>query len=283
MQGTASVTLAGLLSALRITKKSLREQKVLFLGAGEAGIGIGDLIVSAMVDDGDTLEEARKKCWFVDSKGLIVKERDNLVEHKLRYAHDFPYQKTLLDAIKALKPTAIIGVSTIPKTFNQEVIEAMSEINEHPIIFALSNPTSKSECSAAEAYDWSKGKAVFASGSPFPPHVLDGKTFVPGQGNNAYVFPGIGLGVVATGAKHVTDRMFSQAARALAEQVLESDLEMGRIYPALTRIREVSAHIGVAVAEEVFKENLATIDRPADMLEHIKASQWQPEYVSYLK
>ena len=283
MQGTASVTLAGLLSALRITKKTLREQKVLFLGAGEAGIGIGDLIVSAMVDDGDTLEEARKKCWFVDSKGLIVKERDNLVEHKLRYAHDFPYQKTLLDAIKALKPTAIIGVSTIPKTFNQEVIEAMSEINEHPIIFALSNPTSKSECSAAEAYNWSKGKAVFASGSPFPPHVMDGKTFVPGQGNNAYVFPGIGLGVVATEAKHVTDRMFSQAARALAEQVLESDLEMGRIYPALSRIREVSAHIGVAVAEEVFKENLSGIERPADMLEHIKACQWQPEYVSYLK
>ncbi len=283
MQGTASVTLAGLLSALRITKKSLREQKILFLGAGEAGIGIGDLIVSAMVDDGDTLEEARKKCWFVDSKGLIVKDRDNLVEHKLRYAHDFPYAATFLDAVKALKPTAIIGVSTIPKSFTKEVVEAMSEYNEHPIIFALSNPTSKSECSAAEAYDWSNGKAVFASGSPFPPHVMDGKTFVPGQGNNAYVFPGIGLGVVASKAKHVTDRMFSQAARALADQVLESDLEMGRIYPALSRIREVSAKIGVAVAEEVFKDGLATIERPADMLKHIEACQWQPDYVSYVK
>ncbi len=282
MQGTASVTLAGLFSALRVTKKSLRDQKILFLGAGEAGIGIGDLIVSAMVDDGDTLEEARQKCWFVDSKGLIVKGRDNLVEHKLRYAHDFPYQSNFLEAVKALKPTAIIGVSTIPKSFSQEVIETMADINERPIIFALSNPTSKSECSAAEAYDWSEGRAVFASGSPFPPHVKDGKTFVPGQGNNAYVFPGIGLGVVASQAKHVTDRMFSQAARALAEQVLESDLEMGRIYPALSRIREVSAHIAVAVAEEVFNEGLAGIEKPADMLAHIQACQWQPEYVSYV-
>lgn len=281
MQGTAAVTLAGLFSALRITGKSLCDQKILFLGAGEAGIGIADLIVSAMVDEGATLEEARRKCWFVDSKGLVVKSRDNLAEHKLRYAHDFPFAAEFGEAVKALEPTAIIGVSTIPKAFTRDVIETMTKINERPIVFALSNPTSKSECSAEEAYTWSDGKAIFASGSPFPPCVYNGKTFVPGQGNNAYVFPGIGLGAVACEAAHVTDRMFAQAARALAEQVLESDLEMGRIYPSLTRIREVSAHIGVAVAEVAFKDGLARIEKPADLLAHIRATQWEPRYATY--
>ena len=281
MQGTAAVTLAGLFSALRITGKGLCDQKILFLGAGEAGIGIADLIVSAMVDEGASLEEARRKCWFVDSKGLVVKSRDNLAEHKLRYAHNFPFAAEFGEAVKALEPTAIIGVSTIPKTFTRDVIETMTKINERPIVFALSNPTSKSECSAEEAYTWSDGKAIFASGSPFPPCVYNDKTFVPGQGNNAYVFPGIGLGAVACEAAHVTDRMFAQAARALAEQVLESDLDMGRIYPSLTRIREVSAHIGVAVAEVAFKDGLARIEKPADLLAHIRATQWEPRYATY--
>ncbi|WP_029916854.1 NAD-dependent malic enzyme [Pelobacter seleniigenes] len=283
MQGTAAVSLAGLFSALRVTKKSLGEQKILFLGAGEAGIGIADLIVSAMVDEGDTLEEARAKCWFVDSKGLVVKSRDNLVEHKLRFAHDYPFEPDFLSAVKSLKPTAIIGVSTIPKTFNQEVIQTMAELNERPIIFALSNPTSKSECSAEEAYTWSDGRAIFASGSPFPPCVFKGQTYVPGQGNNAYVFPGIGLGAVACKAKTVTDRMFSQAARALADQVLESDLEMGRMYPALSRIREVSAYIGAAVAEVAFNDGVAGIEKPANVLEFVRSQQWAPEYRNYVK
>jgi malate dehydrogenase (oxaloacetate-decarboxylating)(NADP+) len=276
MQGTAAVTLAGLFSALRITRKSLRDQKILFLGAGEAGIGIADLIVSAMVDEGATLEEARRRCWFVDSKGLVVKSRKDLVEHKLRYAHDFPYAPDLLSAVNALKPTALIGVSTIPKSFNQAVVEAMSRMNERPIILALSNPTSKAECSAEEAYTWSKGKAIYASGSPFPTFVYEGKTLVPGQGNNAYVFPGIGMGIVACEATRVTDRMFAQAAKALAEQVLESDLEMGRIYPSLTRIREVSAFIGAAVAEVAFKDGLAGIEKPADVLAFVRSKQWAP-------
>ena len=210
-----------------------------------------------------------------------MKSRDNLAEHKLRYAHDFPFAAEFGEAVKALEPTAIIGVSTIPKAFTRDVIETMTKINERPIVFALSNPTSKSECSAEEAYTWSDGKAIFASGSPFPPCVYNGKTFVPGQGNNAYVFPGIGLGAVACEAAHVTDRMFAQAARALAEQVLESDLEMGRIYPSLTRIREVSAHIGVAVAEVAFKDGLARIEKPADLLAHIRATQWEPRYATY--
>ena len=282
MQGTAAVTLAGLFSALRVTGKSLCDQKILFLGAGEAGIGIADLIVSAMVDEGADPDEARNKCWFVDSKGLVVKSRDNLAEHKLRYAHDFPYQAEFIDAVRALEPTAIIGVSTIPKTFTQEVVETMAKINERPIIFALSNPTSKSECSAEEAYTWSDGRAVFASGSPFPPCVYQGRTFVPGQGNNAYVFPGIGLGAVACEAAHITDRMFAQAARALADQVLESDLDMGRIYPALERIREVSAHIGAAVAEVAFKDGLARVEKPADVLALVRSTQWEPSYKPFV-
>ncbi len=283
MQGTAAVTLSGLFSALRITRKSLREQKILFLGAGEAGIGIADLITSAMVDEGSTLEDARKRCWFVDSKGLVVKSRQDLVEHKLRYAHDFPYAPDFLSAVQMLEPTAIIGVSTIAKSFNRAVVEAMTKMNERPIIFALSNPTSKSECSAEEAYTWSDGRAIFASGSPFPPCVYKGKTFVSGQGNNAYVFPGIGMGVIACEAKLVTDRMFAQAAKALAEQVLESDLEVGRIYPSLKRIREVSAHIGAAVAEVAFKDGLAGIEKPIDVLAYVRSKQWQPRYEEFLK
>ena len=282
IQGTASVTLAGIYSALRVTGKALRDQTILFLGAGEAGIGIGDLIVSAMVDEGTPLEEARRKCWFVDTKGLVVKSRENLAEHKLRYAHEFQTCPDLMSAITALKPTALIGVSTIPKAFNQQVVETMSKLNERPIIFALSNPTSKAECSAEEAYTWSLGKAIYASGSPFPTCVYNGQTFVPGQGNNAYIFPGVGLGVIAVKAKHVTDRMFSDAAKALALQVLPSDLEMGRIYPSLTRIQEVSAGIAVAVAESAFKHNLAQIERPADLMALVKATMWQPNYVNYV-
>jgi malate dehydrogenase (oxaloacetate-decarboxylating)(NADP+) len=283
MQGTAAVTLAGLFSALRMTGQSLRTQKILFLGAGEAGIGIADLIVSAMIEEGASLEEARRQCWFVDSKGLVVKSRDNLVEHKLRYAHEFPFAPDFNSAVQALKPTAIIGVSTIPKSFNRDVIENMAQINERPIIFALSNPTSKSECSAEEAYTWSEGRAIFASGSPFPPCVYKGKTFVPGQGNNAYVFPGIGLGVVACEATHITDKLFAQAARALADQVLESDLEIGRIYPCLTRIREVSAHIAAAVAEMAFKDGLTSMKKPVNTLAYVQSQQWQPEYIQFVK
>ncbi len=282
IQGTAAVTLAGIFSALRLTGKSLRDQRILFLGAGEAGIGIGDLIVSAMVDEGARLEEARRKCWFVDTKGLVVKSRENLAQHKLRYAHDFPHAPDFLSAVHALEPTAIVGVSTIAKSFSREVVEAMAKLNERPIIFALSNPTSKAECSAEEAYTWSKGRAIYASGSPFPPCTYLGKTFVPGQGNNAYVFPGVGLGVVACEAKRVTDRMFAEAAKTLAAQVLESDLDMGRIYPSLKRIQEVSSVIGTAVAEVAFRDGLAGVEKPANVLELVKSHMWVPRYDDYV-
>ena len=281
IQGTAAVTLAGLHSALRLTGKALREQKLLFLGAGEAGIGIGDLVASAMVESGDTPEEARHRCWFVDSQGLVVKSRSGLAGHKLRFAHDFPPAPDFLTALEAIRPTAIVGVSTVPKSFDRRVIEAMSRMNERPIVFALSNPTSRSECSAEEAYRWSGGKAIFASGSPFPPCLLDGRTYVPGQSNNSYIFPGVGLGVVACRARLVTDRMFAAASRTLAAMVLPSDLEMGRIFPSLARIREVSAHIGAAVAEVAFRDGLAGVERPPDLLAMVQAAMWQPVYRDY--
>jgi malate dehydrogenase (oxaloacetate-decarboxylating)(NADP+) len=282
IQGTAAVTLAGLYSALRLTGKKLREQRLVFLGAGEAGIGIGDLVVSAMVDEGASLEEARRACWFVDSQGLVVKSRTGLAAHKLRFAHDFPPAANLRAALEALRPTAIVGVSTVPRSFDQGIVTAMAGWNERPIVFALSNPTSKSECSAEDAYRWSAGRAIFASGSPFPPCHLDGRTFVPGQGNNSYIFPGVGLGVVACQARLVTDRMFSAAARTLASLVLPSDLELGRIYPALTRIREVSAHIGAAVAEVAFQDGLAGMPRPADVLGLVRGAMWEPVYREYV-
>ncbi len=278
IQGTAAVTLAGLYSALRLTGKKLRDQTILFFGAGEAGVGIGDLMVSAMVDEGATLEEARRACWFVDSHGLVVKSREGLAEHKLRFAHDAPPSPDLLTALERLRPTALIGVSTIARAFNRQVVAAMSRINKRPIIFALSNPTSKSECTAEEAYGWSNGKAIYASGSPFPPCIVNGTTFVSGQGNNSYIFPGVGLGVVATEARHVTDLMFAAAARTLASLVLPADLEMGRIYPSLRRIREVSARIGAAVAEVAFNSGLAQVPRPDDLLKLVEASMWTPRY-----
>jgi malate dehydrogenase (oxaloacetate-decarboxylating)(NADP+) len=282
IQGTAAVTLAGIYSALRITKGKLTDQTILFQGAGEAGIGIGDLIVSAMHAEGLPAEEGRKRCWFVDTKGLVVKSRKDLAEHKLPYAHDHAFCPDLQSAIDSLKPTVIIGVSGMPKTFTQPIVEAMSKFNQRPIIFALSNPTSKAECSAEEAYTWSQGQAIFASGSPFNPVTYNGKTFVPGQGNNAYIFPGVGLGIIACQAKYVTDHMFFTAAKTLANQVLDSDLTQGRIFPALTRIQEVSAVIATAVAEVAYDEKLARVKRPKDLLAFIKSQMYVPNYVSYV-
>ena len=216
IQGTAAVAVAGIFSALRVTGKKMAEQTFLCLGAGEAATGISDLLVSAMVDEGLAEADARRRCWMVDSKGLVVASRSDLAEHKKAYAHDHAPVSDFLGAVKALKPTAIIGVGATPGMFTREVIEEMSRLNERPIVFALSNPTSKAECTAEQAYAWSGGKALFASGSPFDPVTLDGRRFVPRQGNNSYIFPGVGLGVVAVRATRVTDEMFMAAARTLA-------------------------------------------------------------------
>ena len=282
IQGTASVALAGVYSALKITGQKLTDQKFLFLGAGEAGIGIGDLIASAMADAGLSASEARERCWFVDSTGLVVQSRDDLAAHKLPYAHDHAFIPDLLTAVKTLQPTALFGVSGQPGRFTQPVLEAMAELNARPIVFAMSNPTSKAECTAEQAYAWTQGRVIFASGSPFPPVTFNGQTYVPGQGNNAYVFPGAGLGAIACGARRVTDEMFSAAAKALADKVAPADLAQGRIYPPLEKIRDVSAAIAVAVAEVAYARDLATKPRPKDLVDDIKSQMYQPVYHSYV-
>jgi len=278
IQGTASVALAGLFSALRVTGGKLSEQKVLFLGAGEAATGIADLMVSAIKAEGASEAEARLRTWLVDSRGLVVKSRSGLTEHKLAYAHEHPPIDDFLTAIRTLKPTAIIGVAAVGGTFTPEVLQTMAKINKRPIIFALSNPTSKAECSAEEAYRHTGGRALFACGSPYDPVKLDGKTFVPRQGNNSYIFPGVGLGAIASGTRLITDEMFMAAAHTLAQLVSEADLDQGSLYPALPRIREVSARIAAAVAEVAYQRGLAAGQPPKDLLAYVQSQMYDPRY-----
>ena len=281
IQGTGAVALAGVLSSLRLSGGKLADQRVLFFGAGEAGLGIADQIAAVLESEGLPLGEARQRCWFVDSKGLIVAGRDHLTANKLPYAHAQAPCGDLLSTVKAIKPTMLIGVSGQGRTFTKEIIQTLAKYSQRPVVFALSNPTSKAECTAEEAYTWTEGRAVFASGSPFDPVTLAGRKHVPGQGNNVYIFPGVGLGVVATGARRVTDAMFIRAARTLASLVRESELAEGRVYPALTRIHEVSQAIAVAVAEEIYASKLASAPRPADLAGYVKSQMFQPEYPDY--
>ncbi|MGE0354411.1 MAG: NAD-dependent malic enzyme [Gemmatimonadales bacterium] len=282
IQGTAGVTLAGLIAANRLTERPLQGERILFYGAGEAASGIGNLIVAAMVKRGLTREEARSHIWFVDSKGLVVKSRSGLAAHKLPYAQEHEQIKDLDDIVDALQPTCLIGVSGQPQTFTEQILRRMGEINERPMIFSLSNPTANSECTAEQAYRYTGGRAIFASGSPFPPVQYDGRTLVPGQGNNAYVFPGIGLGVIAARARHVTDEMFYVAADTLAHLVTEEYLAQGTLFPPLTRIREVSGAIATAVAQEAYDSGLATAARPKDLGAHVRSLMYQPDYTEYV-
>ncbi|MCG6987101.1 MAG: NAD-dependent malic enzyme [Gemmatimonadetes bacterium] len=281
IQGTAAVALAGIFSALRLAGGALGDRPYLFLGAGEAGIGIGSLIVSALVEEGWKEEDARKLCWFCDSKGLVVSSRNDLAPHKKAFAHHGEFTGSFIEAVERLKPAAIIGVSGQPQTFTQPVLEAMARINDRPIVFALSNPTSKAECTAEQAYRWTNGKVIFASGSPFDPVEIDERRFVPGQGNNAYVFPGIGLGLIVSEASECTDEMFFETARTLAGMVNEDDLKQGRVYPSLKRIREVSAHIAEAVAGVAFRRGLARVQRPSDIGAMVRAAMFDPEYPTF--
>ena len=278
IQGTAAVALAGLLSALRVTGGKLKDQTILFLGAGEAATGIADLVASAMAADGASEAEARGRIWLVDSKGLVVKDRAGLNAQKLRYAHAHAPVGDFLSAVKDLKPTAIVGVAAVGGTFTREALRTMAEINKQPIIFALSNPTSKAECSAEEAYRHTDGRALFACGSPYDPVTINGKTFVPRQGNNSYIFPGVGLGAIASATKLVTDEMFMAAAHTLAEMVSNEDLKQGSLYPALPRIREVSARIATAVAAVAYQRGLATGPTPNDLRALVQSQMYDPRY-----
>jgi len=278
IQGTAAVALAGIYSAIRVTRTTLREQRILCFGAGEAATGICDLAVAAMMDEGLPEPEARRRCWLFDSKGLVVAGRTDLAEHKVPYAHEHELVADFVTAVNALKPTAIIGVAAVGGTFTQAVLQAAARANERPIVFALSNPTSKSECTAEQAYRHTGGRALFACGSPFDPVTVEGRTFVPRQGNNSYIFPGVGMGVIACGAKRVTDEMFLASARALARQVTQADLDQGSLYPSLARIRDVSAHIAAAVAEVAFQRGLTSRKRPRNVLRYVREQMYDPRY-----
>jgi malate dehydrogenase (oxaloacetate-decarboxylating)(NADP+) len=278
IQGTAGIALAGIFAALRITKQNITEQRFLFLGGGSAGTGIAELISQAMAMDGMDLAEARRRNALFDINGLIVTSRTDLADFQKPFAQDRESVTSFVEAVKAIRPTGIIGVSTVPKLFTREVIQAMAEINERPIIFPYSNPTSRSECTAEEAYRWSDGRAVFASGSPFPPVEIAGRHYVPGQGNNVYIFPALGMAVFATESTRVTEEMFIVAAKAVAEQVTEENLSVGLIYPPQSRILEASLHVAERVAAYIFDKGLARAPRPDDIGALIRARAYRPVY-----
>jgi len=278
IQGTAGVALAGIYGALRLTGGNLSEQRFLFLGAGSAATGIAELISLAMEQEGMDPAAARRRNALFDINGLLVTSRTDLADFQKPFAQEHPPVSTFVEAVEALRPTGIIGVSTVPKLFSREVIEAMARINKRPIIFPYSNPTSRSECTAEEAYKWSEGRAVFASGSPFPPVEIDGRRFIPGQGNNVYIFPAMGMAVFATEATRVTEEMFIVAAQAVAEQVTEENLAMGLIYPPQSRILEASLHVAERIAACIFEKGLARVPRPDDVGALVRARAYRPVY-----
>lgn len=280
IQGAAAMAVAGIYAALRILKNEMKDQTFLFLGAGSAGTGIAGLISLAMTKEGLSLPEARARNWLMDVNGLIESSRTDLADFQKPFAHKHAPVKDFVSSIESIKPTGIIGVSTVPKLFNQAVIEAMTRINHRPIVFPFSNPTSRSECTAEEAYKWSGGQVIFASGSPFPPVQFGGKTYVPGQGNNVYIFPALGLAIYATQAKRVTDEMFLCAARSVAEQVTQENLELGLIYPPQSAILTASVHVAERVAELIFESNLAGVPRPTNIGDFIRSNVYKPEYHS---
>jgi len=277
IQGTAAVTLGGVLASSRITGVGLADLRIMFLGAGSAATGIADLMKTAFRSAGLSEGEARQRLWLVDSSGLVVRGRERLAEHKQPYAHDAP-GATLMEALERIRPHVLVGATGSSGTFTRDIIRRMAEINERPVIFALSNPTSRAECTAQQAYEWSDGRAIYASGSPFDEVIFNGRTFRPGQGNNAYVFPGIGLGAISCRAHCLSNEMFLEAARSLADTVDEEHLAAGSLYPPLAEIRRVSLAIAVAVAEKAWEQGLAQEEHPGDVERMIAAQMYDPVY-----
>jgi len=278
IQGTAGIVLAGMINAAKLKGSRLHDEKYLFLGAGSAGIGLADLLCSAMVEEGLNLEQAQSRIYMFDINGLLETTRTDLVDFQKPYAHKHAPTRDFVAAIGSIKPTTIIGVSTIGGAFNQKVIESMSRLNERPVILALSNPTEHVECTPEQAYTWSKGKGIYASGVQFPPVHLNGQTFLPGQANNFYIFPAIGMAIFATQASRVTDQMFIEAARAVADQVPLELLNQGLLYPLQSNILETEIQTAARVAKLVFDSGLARVTRPDDIVSFIRGHVYKPEY-----
>ena len=279
IQGTASIVVSGFFSAMRAKKSKLSNEKILFLGAGEAATGVAGLIADAMVEDGLSREDALARLYLFDSKGLVTTTRgDTLAAHKLPFAKDIPSVKDFEEAIRTLRPTAIVGLSAQSGAFTESIVKAMTEINERPIVFALSNPTSKAECTAEQAYTWSDGKVLFSCGSPFDPVTYKGKTYVPRQGNNSYVFPGIGLGAILAQCKEITQEVFLSAAHTCADMVTEDDLAHGSLYPSLTRVREISHLVAVNIIKLALATGQAQIEAPADIEKFVTDNMYTPDY-----
>ena len=278
VQGTAGIVLAGMINAAKLKGTKLSDEKYLFLGAGSAGIGLADLLCSAMVEEGLTREQAQSRIYMFDINGLLETTRKDLVDFQKPYTHQHAPTRDFVAAIESIKPTTIIGVSTVGGAFTQKVIEAMSRINARPVVLALSNPTDKAECTPEQAYTWSNGKAIYAAGVQFPPVHFKGQTFLPGQANNFYIFPAIGMGVFATQASRVTDQMFIEAAHAVAEQVPSALLNQGLLYPLQSNILETEIQTAARVAKLVFDSGLARVDRPKDMVAFIRQHVYKPEY-----
>lgn len=278
VQGTAGITLAGMINAAKLKGTKLKDERYLFLGAGSAGIGLANLLCSALVEEGLTLQEAQSRVHMFDVHGLLESTRTDLVDFQLPYAHVHAPCKDFVEAIRDIKPTAIIGVSTIGGAFTQSVVQAMSEINARPVILALSNPTEHAECTAEQAYTWSKGQAIYAAGVPFSPVTIGGQQFIPGQANNFYIFPAVGMAIFATQASRVTDQMFIEAARAVADQVPPALLQKGLLYPEQTDILETEIKTAARVAKLVFDSGLARVARPQDMEAFIRQHVYKPEY-----
>jgi malate dehydrogenase (oxaloacetate-decarboxylating)(NADP+) len=277
IQGTSAVALSGILNCSRITGTAYKDLKIMFLGAGSAAIGIGDLMVTAFIEKGLSKEEAVKRLWYVDGNGLVVSGRKDLAEHKKRFAHDAEHLN-FMDALERIKPNVLIGATGTGGSFTREVIERMASYHERPVIFALSNPTDRAECTPEQAYQWSEGRAVYASGSPFQPVHYEGRILKPGQGNNVYIFPGVGLGAIICKASRITEDLFLTAAKALANCVGENDIAEGSVYPPFRDIRKISLEIATAVANKIFDDGLAGIDRPQNLQEHIAAYMYDPRY-----
>lgn len=280
IQGTGAMGLAALYAAGRLSRRKLTDERVVFLGAGEANLGIGSIVISALQGEGLSAEQARSRCLFIDSKGAVVTARSDLPAHKRNFAQDRAAQADLVSIIADFRPTVLIGACGRGGAFTRSVLEAMTESSALPVVLALSNPTSKAECTAEQAYGWTGGRLIFATGSPFEPVTIANKTHAPGQANNSYIFPGVGLGLIVSGAMRVTDAMFLAAAKALAEQVTEEDLGLGRIFPLQTRMRDVAAAVASAVAQVVFERGLATRPRPQDLTVAIAQAMYQPQYLS---